>query len=277
MLQRIAPRRARSLPVLGGAAWIALALVSPARAIETVRPDLWVANGSVLAMARSGNTLFLGGSFDHVGPATGCFAWVDTSSGAPTTPTDRVLANLGADYGVLAMTDDGAGGWYLGGRFSHAGGVAQTNLTHLLAGGARDASFNVAANGIVRAVRRVGTTLYVGGEFTTLGGLARNRLGAIDLTTGAVTSWNPAPNAVVRALEAGPEYLYVGGDFTSIAGQTRRALVAFSLASGALAAWNPGSDGRVWALHLAGPTLYAGGGFGSLSAITRPVSSSRAR
>src|SRR5690242_495711 len=40
---------------------------------QTVRQDFYITDGAVSAEVLSGNTLYIGGSFTHVGPATGGF------------------------------------------------------------------------------------------------------------------------------------------------------------------------------------------------------------
>ncbi len=126
---RAAGRRPRA------AAWLAAMLfAAPAAALETVHPELWVANNDVLAIARSGTTLYIGGNFDYVGPATGAFTAVDLASGVPTAPSARVALQHAAGDGVYAAVPDG-GGWYIGGQFPFVGGVARSNLAHLLADG----------------------------------------------------------------------------------------------------------------------------------------------
>src|SRR5262249_12799782 len=46
---------------------------------NAVRP--WIPNGPINSMAANDNTLFLGGSFNHVGPYTGSLAQLDSASG----------------------------------------------------------------------------------------------------------------------------------------------------------------------------------------------------
>ena len=54
---------------------LALALglaMSPGTGHSTISVrDLWAPNGEVRAIARAGNTLYMGGRFSHVGPVSG--------------------------------------------------------------------------------------------------------------------------------------------------------------------------------------------------------------
>src|SRR5688500_7223499 len=75
----------------------------------------WVTDGPVNAIAQSSTTVYLGGDFHYVGPATGGFAVLNQSSGAVAAPWARV------DGPVLAMAPDGSGGWYIGGNFNNVG------------------------------------------------------------------------------------------------------------------------------------------------------------
>ena len=70
-------------------------LLAPARsttAAATVRADLWVANGRVFSVAVAGQTLYLGGEFTQVGPATGSFVGVDATTGSRDTAVPGVAA-----------------------------------------------------------------------------------------------------------------------------------------------------------------------------------------
>ena len=115
-----------SKPLFAGhllASAVALCLAAlPAGAIETVHSDLWVGNNDVRAIAKAGNTLYVGGIFTYLGPATG----------APIMPAARVMVS--SSDGVFAAVQDGAGGWFIGGQFFAVGGVLRNHLVHLLAG-----------------------------------------------------------------------------------------------------------------------------------------------
>ena len=60
-------------------------------------------------------------------------------------------------------------------------------------------AWNPNANGTVRAIQVVGSTVYLGGSFTQVGGVGRQRLRQVNNSTGAPTSWKPGANAEVLA------------------------------------------------------------------------------
>ena len=91
---------------------------------QTVDPNLPVTDGQVRAMVRSGNTLFIGGDFSRVGPATGCLVPIDAASAVPLS-----LPMVAGE--VHEVAPDGAGGWYVGGLFSSVAGVPRANLAHV--------------------------------------------------------------------------------------------------------------------------------------------------
>ena len=55
----------------------------PARA-QVIRQDFYITNGTVLAAVVSGNTLYIGGSFSQVSPATGGGVPISDATGLPT-------------------------------------------------------------------------------------------------------------------------------------------------------------------------------------------------
>src|SRR5688572_20332560 len=96
----------------------------PANA-QTLDLDLWVPNNTVYAVATFGDTIYAGGSFTEVGRATGGAAAFDPATGALLGPLPTVLGQ------VHAIISDGAGGCYIGGQFTHVGGLPRQNLAHI--------------------------------------------------------------------------------------------------------------------------------------------------
>jgi beta-propeller uncharacterized protein DUF5122 len=226
---------------------------------QNIRDDLYVTNGTVFAAAVSGSTLYIGGDFTRVGPATGSGIPLDAATGIQRSGFPKVIGQ------VMAVAPDDAGGWYIGGSFTSVGELPRSNLAHILAD-YTVSEWNPAATGGGSTVWALGLNagiVYVGGSFTSVGGQPRNRVAAVDAATGTVTPWNPsAAGGSVHALVVRGNSVYVGGTFTSIGGQVRNRIAALDVATGGATGFDPNADDDVLALALDGLTVYAGGYFG---------------
>ena len=237
----------------------------PSARAQTVAPDFYITNGQVVAEVLRGNTLYIGGMFNFVGPVTGAGVPVDVGTGAPAPGFPRVNGT------VMAAIPDGSGGWYIGGQFTAVGAAVRTNLAHVLADRSVD-PWNPGSNGIVRALLLRSGVLYAGGDFTTLGGITRNRIGAVDATSGVASSWNPNANSSVRVMITNGSVMWVGGQFTTIGAQTRNRIAQLDFTTGAAnATWNPNSNSTVSALawDSANSLLYVGGQFTNIDSQVR--------
>lgn len=234
---------------------------------QAVDPGLWVTDLRVTAVERAGQTLYIGGDFNFVGPATGGGVPTDAASGVAAPSFPKVAGN------VWAVAPDGSGGWFLGGRFTSVGGVPRFNLAHILSdmslspwdpnAGVTSYVGNLGFYG-VRALAVSGSTVYAAGDFTMIGGLPRNRIAAIDAATGAVTAWDPnaSPASTIWALGVSGTTVYAGGDFLGIGGQSRTKIAAIDATTGLATAFDAGSlNDDVLALAIDGSTIYIGGTF----------------
>ena len=253
--------RTRFAP-FGLALFLALVGAAAAQANEIVRDPLWVTDGEVRAVAYNDNTIFIGGSFQRVGPAIGGLATFDAASGASVPPFSGVLGT------VDAIASDGAGGYFIAGTFTSIKGQPRNGLARIDASGVAT-SWNPGVTGTVNAFYLQGSTLYVGGAFTQIAGQPRANLAAFDATTGALTSWAPNPNGEVKAFASNGTRLFVGGSFQNIGGFGHPSLASFTIATGALDAWFVTANGSVYTMALFGPTLYVGGGFSTLNSQIR--------
>ena len=227
-------------------------------ALEGVDPG-----GNVTAVAISGQTLYVGGTFNSVAPVVGGGAIVDPIDGTLLDRTPRVAGV------VLVSLPDGRGGWYVGGEFSGVGGEPRRNLAHIFGDGHVDA-WAPDPDGAVYALALAGRTIFVGGAFTQLGGVQRPYVGAVDLDNGAATGWNPGADADVRALVVHGDDVLMGGWFTEVAGEPRPFLARVSARTGEVSPWAPTPSYPVFALASCGDTLFAGGAFFSIGNVIRP-------
>jgi hypothetical protein len=244
---------------------LALAAASHAAPVDPAYPAFagaFYQPAACYGSAVSGDTLFLGGSLRWVGPLTGGGVAVQASDLAPLAGFPHVNGI------VLAATPDGAGGWYIGGQFTHVGGTAHVNLAHILADLSVDA-WAPSTNGGVITILATAQEVYFGGSFTLANGVASSGFAGVSRATGVLVL-NPSMGGLVAALTTDGTKLYVGGEFTSAAGLSRTRLAAFLLSNHTLSAWTAAASDGVYALRFANGLVYAGGNFATVLGIARP-------
>ena len=130
--------------LIGGAL---LVLAAPASAAPSSTPDAtYVTNGQVVAIARSGNTIYLGGLFTEVGPRTGPLVRISAASGA----FDPTLPQVSGGEGTIdPVISDGAGGEYIGGPIPDAGWRRQLRQFKAPGPGQSDAVIDPAVDPVV--------------------------------------------------------------------------------------------------------------------------------
>src|SRR5450755_2809095 len=163
----------------------------------------YVADGTVNAIVRSGDTVYIGGQFSRVGPRTGPGVEValdgSRNAGLPEISGSGPTYSGGSTTGLRAVISDGAGGWYISGIFSHVGGIPRTNVAHILVDHSIDPAFNPLLNGSVvtafnptpsyfgqgafvdiESVAVSGSVIYAAGSFDTMGGQSRSNLASVN-------------------------------------------------------------------------------------------------
>lgn len=260
----------RTLLAVMSAALVAVGLALPAAATPTPVPAAsWVANGTVWTTATIGDTVYLGGSFGELSPATGGGIVLDPGTGVRDETQPQVAGT------VRAAAAAPAGGWYLGGSFTSVAGVSRGGLAVVKADGTLGGWNPKAVGGQVAALALSpdAGTLYVGGTFTSIKGQPRAGLASFATATNSLTSWAPTVTGggvVTIAPSTDGSTVFVGGSFTGIGGTARSHVAALDPATGAVSSsWNPGADGQVLSLLATGSAVYAGGTFASLGGSPR--------
>ena len=229
---------------------------------QIANPDLWGVDGTVTSIARSGNTLYIGGSFANVGPNTGGGAPVSAVTGALLRPFPAVRGY------VRAVVPDGVGGWYIAGYFWSVGGIPHHHIARILADGSVS-PWDPQLDNPIETLAVKGDTVYAGGYFTTFAGESRKRLAAFNRTSGALTAWNPSADSWVNVVAVNDTTVYVGGCFQTVGEQARSFIAAVGAGTGAPTPWNAGANDEVWAIAPNGQTVYVGGYFTSVGGQTR--------
>ena len=267
----------------------------------SVDPDFHAtADGLVSALALQGDTLYVGGDFDHLGATTrGNLGAVSATDGS-TLPfradqdlrVTEIEAGAGRVYvagdglqaldpvtgaavpGFVSPTDAGASALLLAGGKLYVGSdqlVAADPVT-----GAVDPTFDVQADdsGEFRfhTLLYAGGVLYAGGTQPTVDGRP-GRLVALDPATGAadpdfdpqVTGGEgtfPSPNGGVFDLAVHGDQLWVGGAFDTAGGEPAGNLAVLDPETGArLDVAVPSLDRQVNAVDVSGDAAYVGGHF----------------
>ncbi len=241
------------------------ALITGSASAQPLRDSLYSANGPVHAAVEMNGILYIGGEFFEVGIPTGSGVPIDAVTALPQS-MPKVVGT------VFAIASDGAGGWFIGGSFTHVGGQPRQHLAHILADNSVapwNPRVGSAANGTIQALLYANGMVYVGGTFIGLGGQPRNNIGAVDAVTGLAASWYPNTPGSVYCMARDGGLIYVGGSYSFIGGQGRANLSAFDEITGALQPWNPGTNSAVNAMTVSAGNIYVGGAFTSAGGQTR--------
>jgi hypothetical protein len=222
-------------------------------------------NGTVVGLAVSGSTLYLGGNFSYVGGLPRQrMAAIDLGTNT-VTPW-----NPGADSWVwaIAVRDSAV---IVSGGFSSAGGAPRAGLAALSATTGLATPWNPAP------VTPAGQVLDVGGGFVAAQGVfgpapaaARENLAAIRLSTGEVLDWNPGTTGLapgVDCMAADDSMLYVGGWFDTVGGLSRPEIAQIRIATGAVTDWRPFPSSEVGAIALHGSSVIIGGAFTAIGGV----------
>ncbi|HET7225413.1 MAG TPA: FlgD immunoglobulin-like domain containing protein [Candidatus Eisenbacteria bacterium] len=251
---------------IGGVGRNALAALNGSGAATAWNPGITNGGGrlvspSVFALALSGTTMYVGGSFDFInGQPRFDAGALDTGTGAVSAwnpdPAGRVNA-IG-----LGMFSE-----YLGGEFASLGGVVRHNVAALDLVTGEANGWDPNSDGEVDALQVVNGLIYAGGQFANIGGGAHAYVAQLDATTGVAGGWNPNANGGVTSIGGrtamSRSTIFMGGAFTNVNGVTRHHLAAWLMdpISPGVTSWNPAPDSTVNALTVSGSTVFVGGAF----------------
>ena len=242
---------------------IATAALLPVVPASAAAPSNAVVRGTVTAVARSGNTIYLGGHFSSIGPSTGGLA---LTNGAGT----RVDTFPAVEGRIYAVTRDPRGGWFVAGDFTSIGGRAKHNLARLRRDGQVDDLWAANTNAPVLALAVSGTRLYLGGAFSTVSGTKHLGVAALRSRTGRVAkAFTASADGYVYTMLPTRGHLYLGGSFSHLDGEPRFYLGAVNSLTGRLTTFSPSPNGPVSALLPLGASILAGGSFSRVDGVIR--------
>ncbi|MFA6980350.1 MAG: hypothetical protein WC209_13600 [Ignavibacteriaceae bacterium] len=178
--------------------------------------------GSVYALALSGSTVYVGGSFSTIdGQTRNQIAALDASTGNATAWNPNANLALVKSLAVSGSTV------YAGGNFTQIGSTPRNYIAAISTADTGsvtswDPNITGAISPEVDAIVVNGSTVYVGGLFGQVGASTRVNVAAIDASTGSATSWNPSADGSVYALLADQvnQKIYLGGVFSDVLDKT---------------------------------------------------------
>jgi hypothetical protein len=226
-------------------------------------------NGTIYALTRTANVLYVGGTFTKAGLRTGSFIFTDSSGMQINSPRFPQVNGT-----VYAIESDTKGGFYIGGTFTYVAGQPRTRLAHILSDGSLDPNWTPSVSGgAVRAIAynpAAMSKVFVGGDFTTAAGsgaslyLTRDRLAAFDPATGSLLGFNPGADSTVYSIGINSATrIIAGGAFSVIGGLTTPYLAAIDPSSdpGTNININYGLNGSVNAIAMNASQAVIGGAF----------------
>jgi autotransporter-associated beta strand protein len=222
-------------------------------------------NGPVYALAVYNGQLIATGDFTEAdGKPANYIARYDESTWHALGTGLTTPGGTYAEGRALAVFE---GHLIVGGQFSHAGGLALTNVARWngstwSALGAPGSGVGVPAASFVRALRVHDNALFIGGLFTTAGGISASHI--VKFANGAYTAMPGGPSNSVLALHSWDGDLVVAGSFISIGGSSALRVARWT-PSNTWATYGTGLPGNVGDLvHTLQPfngQLVAGGNF----------------
>ncbi len=268
--------------------------------VEAAHATAWAPNASaeVNAIAVSGSTVYVGGTFTTIGvgaptreriaaicATNGCEGSVETGHATAWAPNasnavDTIAVSGSTVYAGGTFTTIGVGAT----ARNRIAAICATNNCEGSVEAAHATAWNPKANAAVLDLVVSGSTLYVGGKFTKIGvgEPVRDYVAAVctvnncegSVEAAHATAWAPNANAEVNAVAISGSTVFAGGAFTSIGvgSPTRERIAAIcatsncegSVEAAHATAWAPNPSGAVNAVTTTLTTVYAGGEFATM-------------
>jgi hypothetical protein len=243
--------------------FVALAVVVftllPALAFTGTPDDTWMTNGTVFAVVRAGDYVYVAGQFTKTSQnppgqagdkfAAGGIARLNASTGVVDKSWKVTVTNADGTRATVRAIAVAGGQVFFGGDFDRVDGQVRSNIAAVSEADGTLSSFAPLVNNNVMSMVSNGSTVYVGGAFTAIDSVGRKRLAAFDTGGNLLSSWRPRTSAEVRSviLDCSGTKVYAGGRFLSAAGNSgslvpRDSIALFDGATGAIQAWATRSD-----------------------------------
>ena len=218
---------------------------------QHIQEELWITDGPVNVVDKTDSTVYIGGDFSYVGPATGGWVPIVDSSVASTLSFPSIEAV------IKCAVSDGKGGYYVAGArdINETRGIPGNGIIHILPDFSIDENWRVNSPYLLHSLLLRGDTLFMGSDRVVK---------ALRVSTQELLDWNVTSNGSINSLVQHNDELYIGGYFSYINGKRRDGLAIVDAKDGSLKNFSPVIQGRnrqVNCLNLAGDTLFVAGQF----------------
>ena len=178
-------------------------------------------NGAVTDLEYVDNALYV----IHAGRPNGVSGTASYTGPVDLVTGEALWPQLPTNGAIQAVVPAGDGGWYIGGSFTHVGGLRREGLARVSANGAVH-PWDAGLNGPVQSLALIDGRLYVGGCFTRFMGAATSTFAAFDVATEELLplsmtfgTWNGVYcGAIPDRILAFGERLYIRGGFEMLNG-----------------------------------------------------------
>ena len=216
-------------------------------------------DGFVYAIARDGDTIYLGGEFTEVGGKPRAnLAAVDASTGRVTDWAPV------ANKGVQSIDVAADGTVYVAGKFGRIDGKPRKKAAAIAPDGSLLNWKPNITKGIVLGLRVAGERVYVGGRFKVVDGVSRPYLAALSTASARLVDWDPRAGGEVWDIEVdvGGD-IWVAGKYFAMGGANRRGIAELDPGSGNASSFDSAIRVPAYDLALEGDSVYlAAGGSG---------------
>jgi len=251
---------------------LALALSFTVVYSQTIRVEFPFTDGTVSAIVKFGNAIYIGGNFRTLKYSSGA-SYARQNLAAFDANTGSILPwnpKMPVDYNSVWSLAIGNNSIYVGGFFGTIGDSIRTNLAALdlttgKATGWKPDLLLTYGDPLIFKIRTTESKVYLAGAFSRNVGNSDNII-TLDAVTGQIVpgfsylSDYPSLTLVLK-----DSTLFVGGVFTKLGIVQRQHIAVLNATTGEILPWNPYADSVVWALAVKDNIVYAGGlfrGFG---------------
>jgi len=224
------------------------------------------ASNVVWTMARSGNSLYVGGSFTTFGGvAHQGVALIDLGLGTVSSWNPKLNSYPVQSMAIYSNT------LYIGGWFDRVGSALRNKLAvfDTTTGNLLPMTSHMDFDANVHAMAVDNSKLIVAGALTMVAGKEHRNIFRLDSEGNVDDTWNPSTNSTVLDITKIKDRIYLGGYFTNVNGVTRNYIAAVNEDTGALENWDPVANGHVRTLEAVGEWLFMGGSFSTVHAYPR--------